>query len=57
VISFQGAEDKIVRELFKSGAKAGTIQWVTRQTIRPTWAEIQQNPRARSAKLKIVERL
>lgn len=57
VISFQGSEDKIVRELFKAEAKAGTIRWVTRATIRPTWAEIQSNPRARSAKLKIIERI
>lgn len=57
VISFQGAEDKIVRELFKSEAKAGSIQWVTRMTVRPTWDEMKANPRARSAKLKIVERL
>jgi 16S rRNA C1402 N4-methylase RsmH len=26
-------------------------------TVRPTWEEIKQNPRARSAKLKIVERI
>lgn len=57
VIAFQGAEDKIVREIFKSEAKRGTIRWVTRATVRPTWAEIQQNPRSRSAKLKIVERI
>jgi 16S rRNA (cytosine1402-N4)-methyltransferase len=57
VISFQGAEDKIVRELFKSGAKDGVLEWVTRSTIRPTWAQMKENPRARSAKLKIVRKL
>lgn len=57
VISFQGSEDKIVRELFKEQAKAGTIRWVTRTTIRPEWKEAKSNPRARSAKLKIVERI
>lgn len=57
VISFQGAEDKIVRELFKEQAKAGTIQWVTRTTIRPEWKEAKVNPRARSAKMKIVEKI
>lgn len=56
VISFQGAEDKIVRELFKTQAKAGVIEWVTRATIRPAWTEIKENPRARSAKLKIVRK-
>ena len=57
VISFQGAEDRIVRELFKEHTKAGTIRWVTRATIRPTWTEAKTNPRARSAKLKIVEKM
>jgi 16S rRNA (cytosine1402-N4)-methyltransferase len=57
VISFQGSEDKIVRELFKQYAATGTISWVTRHTIRPTWAEMKKNPRARSAKLKIVQKL
>jgi 16S rRNA (cytosine1402-N4)-methyltransferase len=56
VISFQGAEDKIARELFKLEAKQGRIVWVTRSTIRPAWSEIEKNPRARSAKLKIIER-
>lgn len=57
VISFQGAEDKIVRELFKAKAKAGIVEWVTRKTIRPTWAQIKENPRSRSAKLKIIQKL
>jgi 16S rRNA (cytosine1402-N4)-methyltransferase len=57
VISFQGSEDKIVRELFKQKTKAGVIAWVTRTTIRPSWSETSKNPRARSAKLKIVTKL
>ena len=57
VISFQGMEDKLVRELFKDAVKAGTIRWVTRKTIRPTWAQIKANPRSRSAKLKIIEKI
>lgn len=57
VISFQGMEDKLVRELFKTAAKEKTIRWVTRDTIRPSWAQIKENPRSRSAKLKIVEKL
>lgn len=56
VMSFQGAEDKIIRELFKEQVKAGVIRWVTRDTIRPEWKEAKSNPRARSAKLKIVEK-
>jgi 16S rRNA (cytosine1402-N4)-methyltransferase len=57
VISFQGMEDKIVREFFKEQAKVGIIKWVTRHTVKPTWKEQEANPRSRSAKLKIVEKL
>ncbi len=56
VISFQGLEDQIVRELFKEHARRGVIEWVTRQTIRPTWEEVQANPRSRSAKMKVIQK-
>jgi len=57
VISFQGLEDKIVREIFKQKAKAGIVQWVIKGTVKPKWEEVKVNPRARSAKMKIVEKL
>lgn len=56
VISFQGQEDKIVREIFKAQAKAGNITWVKRHTIKPTWEEMKSNPRSRSAKMKVIEK-
>jgi 16S rRNA (cytosine1402-N4)-methyltransferase len=55
VISFHGGEDKLVRERFKEAVKAGEASWVIRRTIRPSWDEVQQNSRSRSAKLKIIE--
>lgn len=57
VISFHGLEDKIVREIFKKRTAEGDIKWVKRSTIRPKWAEVERNPRARSAKMKVVEKL
>ncbi len=57
VISFHGLEDKIVRELFKKRAKEGVVKWVVRGTVKPKWEEIRNNPRARSAKMKIVEKI
>lgn len=56
VISFQGLEDKIVRELFKKKAKEGVVKFVVKGTIKPSWGEVKSNPRARSAKMKIVEK-
>ncbi len=56
-ISFHGLEDKTVREVFNREAKAGRIRWVTKDTIKPKWAEVSKNPRARSAKMKIAEKI
>jgi len=57
VISFHGLEDKIVREVFKRKAKEGIIRWVVKGTVKPKWEETKNNPRARSAKMKIVEKV
>lgn len=57
VISFHGLEDKIVREIFKQKAKEGMVKWVIKGTIKPKWEEVKSNPRARSAKMKIIEKI
>jgi 16S rRNA (cytosine1402-N4)-methyltransferase len=57
VISFQGLEDKIVKEIFKEKSAEGTIRWVIKGTIKPKWDEVKENPRARSAKLKVIEKI
>ncbi len=56
VISFQGLEDKIVKNIFKEKSKEGIIVLPTKRTIRPTWDEVKENPRARSAKMKVAEK-
>ena len=57
VISFHGLEDKIVREVFKQKVKSGLIKWVVKGTIKPKWEEVKTNPRARSAKMKICQKI
>lgn len=57
VISFQGHEDKLVREIFKEQVKAGRITQPVKGTIRPSWPEQQANPRSRSAKMKVAEKI
>ncbi|MBD3281281.1 16S rRNA (cytosine(1402)-N(4))-methyltransferase RsmH [Candidatus Uhrbacteria bacterium] len=49
VISFHSLEDRIVKQTFKSFADAE----VSKKPILPSSQEIKQNPRARSAKLRI----
>jgi 16S rRNA (cytosine1402-N4)-methyltransferase len=72
VISFHSLEDRIVKEFFRTESrdlvnppyeriyeveKKATLKQINRKVIIPGEAEIKANPRARSAKLRIVEKL
>jgi 16S rRNA (cytosine1402-N4)-methyltransferase len=48
VISFHSLEDRIVKHFFR----AGGWEILTRHVVRPTEAEVSENPRARSARLR-----
>lgn len=56
VISFHSLEDRIVKNLFKSLVEHGQCSHVTDSPVRADLAETSMNPRARSAKLRVVER-
>ena len=58
VITFHSLEDRIVKHTFRALAErdAAAVQVLTKKPIVPTDEEVQQNPRARSAKLRAVER-
>jgi len=56
IISFHSAEDRIVKRFFKAKADAGLAKLITKKPIKPNREEILQNPRARSAKLRILEK-
>lgn len=53
VISFHSLEDRIVKNLFRSWDDQGLGQIVTKKPIVPKDAEIEGNPRSRSAKMRI----
>ncbi len=55
VISFHSLEDRPVKRVFGELAQRGLAQLVTRKPITPTEAEVQANPRSRSAKLRVIE--
>ncbi|MCY3833742.1 MAG: 16S rRNA (cytosine(1402)-N(4))-methyltransferase RsmH [Chloroflexi bacterium] len=71
VISFHSLEDRIVKRTFKElstsmtappgmaslGERRAQINLVNRKPIRPARAEIMANPRSRSAKLRVVQKL
>ena len=57
MIAFQGLENKVAKEVFKENQKEGIIEYAVKGTIKPTWEEQRSNPRARSAKMKVIEKV
>lgn len=57
VISFHSLEDRVVKQACRNLAAAGKVRVLTKRPITPGEAEMAANPRARSAKLRAVERL
>jgi 16S rRNA (cytosine1402-N4)-methyltransferase len=56
VISFHSLEDRIVKHFMKGKAAAGSGLLITKKPLVPTAAEVKDNPRARSAKLRIIQK-
>ncbi len=72
VLAYHSLEDRIVKEFFKHKAatcvcppelpvctcnKVQEVKLLTRKVVTPTKAEIQENPRARSARLRAAEKI
>lgn len=72
VITFHSGEDRIVKQFFQNEAKGcicppdfpvcrcghePRIKLVTKKPVEPSISEIKGNPRARSAKLRVIEKL
>ena len=59
VVAFHSLEDRVVKHTFRSlaGGENPTITLLTKKPVVADTEEIQQNPRARSAKLRIAQRL
>jgi 16S rRNA (cytosine1402-N4)-methyltransferase len=57
VITFHSIEDRIVKNIFRTAVSEGQGVLVSKKPIIPTPDELSANPRARSAKLRIFERM
>jgi 16S rRNA (cytosine1402-N4)-methyltransferase len=57
VISFHSLEDRIVKEATREGAKSGIYRLLTKKPATASEAEVDRNPRARSAKLRAAEKV
>jgi len=56
IITFHSLEDRIVKETFNFMSKMGGWKMVNKKPIMPTEEEIARNNRARSAKLRVIEK-
>ncbi len=56
VISFHSLEDRIVKHSFKNFEKKGWGSVLTKKPLVPTEEEVERNPRARSAKMRVFEK-
>jgi 16S rRNA (cytosine1402-N4)-methyltransferase len=72
IISFHSLEDRLVKQFFQRESKdcicpprqpictcghRASIRVITKKPVRPQESEVQQNPRARSARLRVAEKL
>ena len=57
VISFHSLEDRMVKDAMREGAKNGVYRLLTKKPVTASEAEVDRNPRARSAKLRAVEKV
>ena len=57
IITFHSIEDRIVKHSFKSLVQEGRGQLVNKKPISASKEETDANPRARSAKLRIIEKI
>jgi 16S rRNA (cytosine1402-N4)-methyltransferase len=57
VITFHSLEDGIIKRMFREFADTGKAELINKKPIVPTSEEIDDNPRARSAKLRAIMKL
>lgn len=57
VISFQSMEDRLVKQAFRSLEQTGAARVLTKKPVGPSDDEVRRNPRSRSAKLRVLEKV
>lgn len=56
IITFHSIEDRVVKHSFRELAQSGAGELITKKPISPSEEERKANPRARSAKLRIIQK-
>lgn len=55
VLSFHSIEDRLIKTIFRKAKQDRSVRWVHPKVLVPSREECKRNPRARSAKLRVVE--
>ncbi|MDB5238396.1 MAG: Ribosomal small subunit methyltransferase [Candidatus Kaiserbacteria bacterium] len=57
VISFHSIEDRLVKQQFAAWVADGSGEKITKKPITPSTEEVASNPRSRSAKLRVIQKI
>ncbi len=57
VLTFHSLEDRLMKNHFKALVSTGTWKLINKHALAPSYQEVRQNRRARSAKLRVIEKL
>jgi 16S rRNA (cytosine1402-N4)-methyltransferase len=57
ILSYHSIEDRLVKHAFQDLARQRSIRVLTKKVITPGTEEIRNNPRSRSAKMRVAEKL
>ncbi|HEV3036166.1 MAG TPA: 16S rRNA (cytosine(1402)-N(4))-methyltransferase RsmH, partial [Candidatus Angelobacter sp.] len=57
IISFHSLEDRIVKDAMREGSQRGMYRLLTKKPVVADEEEIERNPRSRSAKMRVVEKI
>ena len=57
VLSYHSLEDRLVKHAFQRLEREKTFKILTKKVIQPDFDEIRDNPRARSAKMRVAEKV
>lgn len=57
VVAFHSLEDRVVKQKFRKWSQSGELDLIVKKPLRPSEGEARFNPRARSARLRIAERI
>ena len=57
ILAFHSLEDRVIKQTMRRLAAEGTVSLVTRRPVMPGEDEVARNPRARSARLRVLEKV